>query len=1003
MRVVSPTHIRCHHSSGLSSQGPNSIYVESMYSAWKSDPSSVHKSWDAYFKSIDKGQVASQGAFVAPPRVLEVPTAHTAAAPSGTPQTVSDSLGLSYLIRAYQVRGHEAAKLDPLGLHGWRPQAPPPELDPKFHGFEQGDMDRVLNLMGRSSGGMVGYLEELTQAPRVTLRQVVARLEQTYCNTLGVEYMHMRSREKCNWIRRKVENPAWLKYTKERKLHIFERLCFADTFEKFLQNKYNTVKRFGLNGGESVIPALKAMVDKGSELGIQSFVFGMPHRGRLNVLANVLRKPMPQIFKEFQGTHYNLESNKSDDWSSSGDVKYHLGTSMDRSYPDGRRVHLSLVANPSHLEAVDPVVVGKTRAAQFYNGDTVESKLKAMAVLLHGDAAFAGQGVVYETMQLMRVADYSTGGTIHVIVNNQVGFTTDPENDRSTDYCSDLGKTFEIPIFHCNGDDPLSVCTALELAVEWRQTFGEDCIVDMICYRRMGHNEIDQPLFTQPTVYKKIANHPDTVSIFEARLLSEGVASKEELDGIKAFVQESYERDFDASKTWETSKDDWLSSKWSGFKSPRQLSRIRQTGVDLKVLRVVGEKMTTIPSSITLHPQLVKIVKARADAVSEGHGIDWATAESLAFGTLLLEGNHVRLTGQDVERGTFSQRHSVLHCQQTNHQYTPLNHLAKTANPSMPTATLTYAPEAQAKYTVRNSILSEFAVLGFEMGYSLENPNALVLWEAQFGDFSNGAQVMIDQFICAGEDKWLRQSGLTLLLPHGYDGQGAEHSSCRMERFLQMCDDDPDTVPQLAFEQRMQIQHANWQVVNCTTPANYYHVLRRQVHREFRKPLIVVAPKRLLRLKAAASTLDEMGAGTMFQRLMPEENAEIISEPANVKKLIFCSGQIYYDLIAEREKIGRNDIAIARVEQIAPFPFDRVAEEAAKYPEADVLWVQEEPKNMGAYSYVMPRMMTATRDINNHEKRPIYVGRDTSAAPATGMAKVHVAELEAILQAAIHS
>ncbi|CAM9433924.1 unnamed protein product [Phaeothamnion confervicola] len=540
------------------------------------------------------------------------------------------------------------------------------------------------------------------------------------------------------------------------------------------------------------------------------------------------------------------------------------------------------------------------------------------------------------------------------------------------------------------------------MAMEWRQEFGEDCIIDMICYRRMGHNEIDQPLFTQPVLYKKIqSQHPDVVAVYEKRLLDEGAVTAEEIKEIKDAVLASYEKDFELAKTWEVSRDDWLASKWSGFKSPRQLSRIRQTGVDMKMLRSIGTKMTTIPDSITVHPMLRKIIAARAKMVEDGEGIDWGTAEALAFGTLLLEGNHVRLTGQDVERGTFSHRHAVLHCQETNKQYTPLNHLAKSLNPSMPVASLSYAPEAQAKFTVRNSILSEFGVLGFEMGYSLENPNALILWEAQFGDFSNGAQVMIDQFITTGEDKWLRQSGLTMLLPHGYDGQGAEHSSCRMERFLQMCDDDPDSVPDMNFEQRMQIQHANMQVVNCTTPANYYHVLRRQVHREFRKPLIVVAPKKLLRFKAATSSMEDMGPGTLFVRVYPEVNQEVLDHAHAVKRLVMCSGQIYYDLAAEREKLGRQDIAIVRMEQIAPFPFDRIAEEVAKYPNAEVVWAQEEPKNMGAWSYVMPRVMTATRDIVKSEKRPRYAGRPTSAAPATGMSKVHAAEHEAILNAAI--
>eukprot|EP00904_Undaria_pinnatifida_P004984 jgi/Undpi1/1615/HiC_scaffold_11.g05005.m1 len=955
-----------------------SLYVEEMYDAWKVDPGSVHKSWDAYFRNSDVGRDGTE-AFTAPPRVIEVPSAVMAPyAPLAEAVPVtgqSDSLALSYLIRSYQVRGHEKANIDPLGLDAWRPAIPPPELDPIFHGFEAKDMDRKLNLMSNASGGNTGYLEELGRQPTVTLRQVHQRLERTYCGTMGVEYMHMNSREKCNWIRRKVENPAWLKYTKEKKLHIFERLSFADTFEKFLQNKYNTVKRFGLNGGESVIPGLKAMVDIGSELGIENYIFGMAHRGRLNVLANVLRKPMPQIFKEFQGTHYDVDEfvdENDDDWSGSGDVKYHLGTSMDRTYPDGRRVHLSLVANPSHLEAVNPVVNGKTRATQFYHGDTKESKQRSMSILIHGDAAFAGQGVVYETMQLSRVNDFAVGGTIHVIVNNQVGFTTDPRNSRSTDYCSDLGKTFEIPIFHCNGDDPMSVCSAFELAVEWRQQFGEDCIIDMVCYRRMGHNEIDQPLFTQPVLYKQIDTHPDTAEIFEKRLVR----------GHKK--REKKQTKINASKSWEPAGDEWLSSKWSGFKSPKQLSRVRTTGVNIEVLRSIGE----VTDRYLVDASRCRWQSGCVQSIVDGEGIDWGTAEALAFGTLLLEGNHVRLTGQDVERGTFSHRHAVLHDQETNETHTPLNHLAKSCIPSLPKSVgISTAPEAQAKFTVRNSILSEFGVLGFEMGYSLENPNALCLWEAQFGDFANGAQVMFDQFISAGEDKWLRQSGLTVLLPHGYDGQGAEHSSCRMERFLQMSDCDPEFVPSMVHETRMQIQRCNWQVLNCTTAANYYHALRRQVHREFRKPLIVVAPKKLLRLKAACSDLSAMGEDTMFMRVIPEANPEVYNNQEAVTRLILCCGQFYYDLVAEREKSGRSDIAIARVEQVSPFPFDKVAKQTKRYPNAEVCWVQEEPKNMGAWSFVRPCIKTASRKLNNEEKKPRYIGRPTAAAPATGLSK----------------
>lgn len=656
---------------------------------------------------------------------------------------VSDSLGLSYLINAYQVRGHELANLDPLGLHGYRSREPPAELDYKHHGFTDADLDRPLNLLGKTSGGNAGFLDILGSGKvNSTLRQVVANLQKTYCSSLGVEYMHMGSREKTNWIRAQVETPKWMKFSKEKKMHIYERLCFADQFEKFLAKKFSTAKRFGLEGGEACVPGLKCMIDRGSELGLESFSFGMPHRGRLNVLANVMRKPMPQIFKEFQGTHYDLEEYMKNDWSSAGDVKYHLGTSMDRSYPDGRRVHLSLVANPSHLEAVNPVVMGKIRAKQFFSGNREEDKKKHMPVLLHGDAAFAGQGIVYETMQMARVPGYGVGGTIHVIVNNQVGFTTDPKNGRSTMYSSDLGKAFSIPIFHCNGDDPLAVVTAFEMAVEWRQEFGEDCIIDLICYRRFGHNELDQPMYTQPTMYEKISNHPDTLAVFEAQLIADGTCPGSEIDEIRASVGATLQSEFDASKDWVTPKMDWLSSRWTGFLSPRQHGRIRETGYPAEKLKEIGLKMSTFPTTLNAHKQLEKIFATRRDTIEKGQGIDWGTAEALAFGTLLLEGNHVRLSGQDVQRGTFSHRHAVIVDQITGEFYTPLNHLAKHTSPAV-SLSKTAVPDTQAEFVARNSILSEFGVLGFEMGYSLENPNTLVLWEAQFGDFVNGAQVRL--------------------------------------------------------------------------------------------------------------------------------------------------------------------------------------------------------------------------------------------------------------------
>lgn len=983
--------------------GTSSLYAEQMFEQYEQDPNSVHPSWKKYFDNLQGGVAFHQDDYSRPsiiPGKRQV--AQTA---DGVP---SDSLAISHIIRAYQDFGHLGANLDPLGVHSpeafpFRPKPSsdgyPDVLGLEYHGFTEADLDRKLNFKGRSAGGNKGYLEELASAPgKVTLRAILDQLRKTYCGTLSVEYMHIGDQNKMNWIRERVENPRWLNYDKEKKTHIFERLCFADTFENFLSQKFNTTKRFGLDGGEAIIPALKDAIDRASELGAHSFVLGMPHRGRLNVLANVMRKPMPLIFSEFQGTNYNVDDYTKGDnkWGISGDVKYHLGSSMDRTYPDGRTIHLSLVANPSHLECVNPVVAGKARAKQYYCGNRPEDMRGVVPVLLHGDAAFAGQGVVYETMQLAKVADFDVGGTIHVIVNNQIGFTTNPIHSRSTPYCSDLGKAFGCPIFHCNGDDPLAVSAALETAVEWRQEWGGDVIIDMVCYRRNGHNELDQPMFTQPKLYKEISKHPTSLQIFEKRLIEDGTLTQEEVDEIKQFTLDSYENDFQASKSYEKKQDDWLSSKWTGFHGPKQMSRIRPTGVDIERLRKYGIQAGTVPKDFTLHRQMEKIFKSRREMAEAGTGIDWGLAEAMAFGSLLVEGNHVRITGQDVQRGTFSHRHAVVKDQKTEEDFTPLNHIAKKMDPSSPKELMS-GPDTQAGFTCRNSILSEFAVLGFELGYSLENPNALVLWEAQFGDFVNGAQIMIDQFISSGEDKWLRQSGLVMLLPHGYDGQGAEHSSCRFERFLQGLDEDPHFVPDFHKDTRMQIQNHNWQVVNCTTPANYFHVLRRQIHRDFRKPLIVISPKNLLRHKRCVSSLEDMGPGTEFIRVMDETDPAIESNREQVKRLVFCSGQIYYELLAEREKRGLSNIALVRLEQLAPFPFDRIAQNCEKYPNAEVIWAQQEPKNMGAYSYVNPRIMTSTREINRNEKRPRYVGRPVSAAPATGMARVHQAEYQDIM------
>lgn len=814
--------------------------------------------------------------------------------------------------------------------------------------------------------------------------------------------MHIMDRDKCNWIRNKVESLVQLDEPKKKKMHILERLAFSENFEKFLGNKYNTTKRFGLDGAESLIPGLKHMVDRATELGVEHIVIGMPHRGRLNVLSNVIRKPIQQIFKEFQGTHIDLEKyNKENaDWSSSGDVKYHLGTSYDRTYPDGREVHLSLVANPSHLEAVNPVVEGKARAKQFYLGDDKEATTKVLPLLLHGDAAFAGQGVIYETMNLSQLKNYGNGGTIHVVVNNQVGFTTNPTSSRSSYYCTDIGKTLDIPIFHVNGDDPVAVVKVFELAAEWRQKWGTDCIVDLVCYRRHGHNEIDNPMFTQPKMYQKVGQMRSTLEKYIERLVDTKVSSEDECKAVTDKVWAFFERTFKESKDYETNQNDWLANRWESFMSPRQQSRIRKTGVELSTLERIGNCLVNLPEGFNIHRQLGKILDTKRKMIENGAGIDWGTAEALAWGSLLIEGNHVRISGQDVERGTFSHRHAVLHDQKGNGTYTPLNHLAKHRSPSTPIEELR-DPDVQAQFLACNSILSEFAVLGYELGYSLENPNALIMWEAQFGDFVNGAQTIIDQFISSGEDKWMRQSGLVMLLPHGYEGQGAEHSSARVERFLQQTDDDPDVVPVMDEENRRQIQTTNWQVVYCSTPANYFHVLRRQVHRDFRKPLISIQPKHLLRLRQATSKLEDMGPDTKFQRVISEVSSDL-DAPEKIRKVVLCSGKIYYELVAERDEKELKDVAIVRVEQLAPFPFDKVAEEAAKYSNAQVVWTQEEPKNMGFWTFVAPRIETSMREILKDSRRPSYIGRPSSAAPATGYNALHHIEQEKIIHEAIH-
>ena len=898
-----------------------------------------------------------------------------------------------------QVNGHSLANLDPLGLDN-RPA--PIELDPALYGFTEEDLDKEFYL---GTWRMSGFLSE--ERPVQTLRQVLARLKQAYCGSVGYEYMHIADREQCNWLRERIETPEPRAYSKRRKLIMLDRLAWADLFEAFLSNKYSAAKRFGLEGAETLIPGMKELIDRAAELDVSAIVLGMPHRGRLNVLANVVRKPLSQVFSEFSGGVRPAGEGEGV-YTGSGDVKYHLGASYNRPTLRGGSIHLSLVANPSHLEAVNTVVQGKVRAKQYYDAlgqkDKDSPRSRSLPVLLHGDGAFAGQGIVYESLDMSQLPDYTVGGTIHIVVNNQVAFTTDPKASRSSPYCTDVAKGLGAPVFHVNGDDVEAVAHACELAVEWRQRWKRDVVVDIVCYRRYGHNEIDDPMFTQPLMYKVIKQHRNAHQQYADRLVREGTVSPDEVAEIQNRVQSILESEFDKSKSLSSTPAarDWLAegSHWSGLKAPEQLSRIRNTGVPIDQLMEVGRTITALPEGFTPHRSIARVYEARRAALEAGTGLDWAMGEALAFGTLLKEGFHVRLSGQDVERGTFSHRHAVLHDQATGAKYRPL---CAAAPPGL--------------FTVSNSSLSEFGVLGFELGYSMESPAQLVIWEAQFGDFANGAQVIFDQFLSSGEAKWLRQTGLVVLLPHGYDGQGPEHSSARLERYLQQVDEDAFSIPEdMSVDTRRHIQNHNWQVANCTTPANYYHLLRRQVHRDFRKPLIVMAPKNLLRHPKCKSDLSEFDdiaqtidqhVGTRFKRLIMDKNAVgrdmKPQHMPGVQRVVFCSGKVYYELDAEREAAGpevEKKVAIVRIEQLAPFPWDLVGREVRRYAGAELVWAQEEPKNMGAFMHVLPRLQT----VLTAEGLPTavrYAGRAPSAATATGFGAFHALEQASLLKDAL--
>ncbi|MGB1871472.1 MAG: 2-oxoglutarate dehydrogenase E1 component [Candidatus Puniceispirillaceae bacterium] len=931
----------------------NATFIAEMNAAWRRDPSAVDARWARYFEQlnaigdtsveIDKGpswaRNASRivGATDPADSINAVAAGHAAGRRMNADDmraATLDSLRAVMLIRAYRIRGHLIANLDPLSLEN-KPLHP--ELDPATYGFTDEDWDRPI---------FINYVLGLETA---TLREIVETLRRTYCGTIGVEFMHIQDPAQKAWIQERIEAIGnRTDFTKRGKTAIYERLVDAEEFEKYLHKKYTGTKRFGMDGAEAMIPAIEQILKRGSQLGLGEIVVGMAHRGRLNMLHNVFSKPFRAIISEFLGNPANPE-----DAGGSGDVKYHMGASSDREF-DGKTVHLSLAPNPSHLEIVDPVVVGRVRAKQQQRND--DDRREVVGILLHGDAAFAGQGVVGETFAFSALRGYRTGGTIHIIVNNQIGFTTSPHYSRSSPYPTDVAKMVMAPIFHVNGDDPEAVVHAARIAIEFRQAFGTDVVLDMFCYRRFGHNEGDEPMFTQPLMYKTIGKHPTTRAIYADKLVAEGIMTQAEAQAVVDARIAYLDAEFEAGTSYRPNKADWLEGSWSGMRTAHGVERRGETAVDIDTLRQIGESMTTVPEHMTLNPKLSRIIETRASRISEGEGLDWATAEHLAFGSLLLEGDLVRLSGQDSCRGTFSQRHAVLVDQATEERYAPLAHLS---------------PD-QAAFEVIDSPLSEASVMGFEYGFSQVEPNALVMWEAQFGDFANGAQVVIDQFISSGEAKWLRMNALVLLLPHGYEGQGPEHSSAKLERYLQLCAED------------------NMQVVNCTTPANYFHVLRRQLRRDFRKPLIIMTPKSLLRHKGCVSSLADMGPGTSFHRVLDERDTKVKSGKA--KRIIMCSGKVYYDLAAARDEAKMWDTEIIRVEQLYPFPTRAITEVLEQTPNATMVWCQEEPRNMGGWTFVRDFIEEAMQTAGAKQQRLIYAGRDAAASPATGTLGRHKRE-----------
>ncbi len=972
--------------------GANALYLEQQLARWQKNPSSASKDWQDFFAQMSKEGVRAQQPSwqrddwppiangdltaaldgnwgdtenVAEHALAQKVSAHFNLDDSAALRAATlDSIRAIMMIRAYRFRGHLAADLDPLKLE---PPGSHPELEPESYGFTPDDYDRPI------------FIDHVLGLETATIREIIDILRRTYCGTFAVEFMHISDPEEKAWLQERFEGAdKEIHFTAEGKKAIFHKLVETEGLERFLDVKYTGTKRFGLDGGEAMVPALEQIIKRGGNLGVKEIILGMPHRGRLNVLTNVMGKPFRALFHEFKGGSAN-----PDDVEGSGDVKYHLGTSSDRAF-DNNMVHLSLTPNPSHLEAVDPVVLGKARAKQDQYDDSPDphalpDRSTVIPLLLHGDAAFAGQGIVAECFGLSGLKGHKAGGSIHFIVNNQIGFTTYPRYSRSSPYPSDVAKMVEAPIFHVNGDDPEAVVQAAKIATEFRQKFLKPVVIDMFCYRRFGHNEGDEPAFTQPLMYKAIRAHETVTKTYGDRLVAEGVMTREEVDATTGQYRAMMEEEFAAADEFKPDRADWLDGRWAGLGKMSGEYKAGETGVDETLLQEIGVSLTTPPEGFQLHRALVRQLNAKKTMFETGEGFDWATAEALAFGSLLRQGHGVRLSGQDCERGTFSQRHSVLIDQETEKRYKPLCNLS----------------DNQARFEVINSMLSEEAVLGFEYGYSLAEPNALVLWEAQFGDFANGAQVIIDQFISSSENKWLRMSGLVLLLPHGYEGQGPEHSSARLERYLQLCAEN------------------NMIVANCTTPANYFHVLRRQLIRDYRKPLILMTPKSLLRHKKAVSPLADMSQGSTFHRILwddedcrHEDRQGVLQPPEKIRRIIFCSGKVYYDLLearAARIEAGEklDDVYLLRIEQLYPMPKKALLKMLAKFKQAEMVWCQEEPKNMGAWHYIAPEFEEILDELEAKYRRVSYTGRAASASTATGLLSRHNKERDAFLEDAL--